>query len=426
MVVDDVLGSRVALLRKIVRHGFEDAPAQVQGFIERVVPAVEQTDSDGGLYGERTLGQCLDAARFEGYPAVARAGYMLADPTSQPPSAESSGAFVRCIERQRDRPKAKHAELAGDAVALLGIADGLQAIARGDQGDDKRFLAARAWCRALLEQYGGLDARLSRARALASDLLDDQGRVGHHLGQSDDPLVDALDLCLWRIWPEVLRKAGHPPTKRRRKLFKTLLVAPPPREGELIGAVSWLVALDVLTDDMAAVVVPNASQVARVLAETQGSFRRWRWEKTATRKNTMPTRWLIDKETDVQSFLLAVLYPHFRDQLEDEQYLRGFGLRQGRFDFAISGLGLIVEVKIVRASPDVKRIESEVAEDLALYFREGSPFKTMIVYIYDDRDIPEPEKYPLIRHALRRRSERIVEVIVVQRPSIIPNRDERQ
>ena len=79
----------------------------------------------------------------------------------------------------------------------------------------------------------------------------------------------------------------------------------------------------------------------------------------------------------------------------------------------------------MRTSGDVNGIEAEVADDLALYFREGNPFRTMIVYIYDDRDRPEPEKYSLIQTALRQRSDRIVDVVIVQRPSIIPNRNQR-
>ena len=137
-------------------------------------------------------------------------------------------------------------------------------------------------------------------------------------------------------------------------------------------------------------------------------------------------RRLHAKEADVQAFLLAVLYPYFMNQLEDEQYLQGFGLRQGRFDFAITGLGLIVEVKVMRASGDENGIEADIADDLAQYFKEGNPFRTMIVYIYDDRDRPESEKYPVIRDALKRRSNRIVDVVVVQRPSMIPNRNKRQ
>jgi hypothetical protein len=50
----------------------------------------------------------------------------------------------------------------------------------------------------------------------------------------------------------------------------------------------------------------------------------------------------------------------------------------------------------------------------------------MVVYVYDDRDRPEPEKYPFIQEALKRRSDRILDVVVVQRPSMIPDRGQRQ
>ena len=50
----------------------------------------------------------------------------------------------------------------------------------------------------------------------------------------------------------------------------------------------------------------------------------------------------------------------------------------------------------------------------------------MVVYVYDDRDRPEPEMYPVIQDALRRRSDRIVDVVIVQRPSMIPVRSQRQ
>ena len=136
-------------------------------------------------------------------------------------------------------------------------------------------------------------------------------------------------------------------------------------------------------------------------------------------------RWLIDREADVQGFLLSVLYPYFGDDLEDEQYLQGFGLRQGRFDFAIRSLGLIVEVKMMRVAADLRVIEANIADDLALYFKEENPFRTMIVYIYDDEDTPKPERYPAICDSLKRRDKRIVDVVVVQWPSMIPKRDRR-
>ena len=426
MMYEDVLGSRLAALREIIRNGFDDAPAQVQGFIARVLERESCYSNDVPLYKKKTVEDCLGAVRFDGYPALARAGYSFAHHGQPPINAELADSFLHCIEQQRGRPAVRQAELARDALALLGIADGLRAVSKTARLDTERLETTKRWVRELLEHHGGSDARLNRARLLASDLLEEQGRFGRYLAESDDARVAALDLCLWRSWPDILRNVEHPNPARRRELFKALLTLPPPDEGELLHAASWLCALDVLTNEIAVAAVPDANQVARILAETQGSFRRWRWEEKATRQNTMAARWLIDKEADVQAFLLAVLYPYFIDQLEDEQYLQGFGLRQGRFDFAITSLGLIVEVKVMRMSSDVNALEAEIADDLARYFKEGNPFKTMIVYIYDDRDKPEPEKYPAIRDALKRRSDRIVDVVIVRRPSMIPNRNDRQ
>lgn len=422
---EDVLASRLAFLREIIQKGFDEAPAQVQGFVARVLERESRYAGDAPPHGEQPAEDCLEAVRFDGYPALARAGYSLARDGS-PIHADLVDRFLHFIEQQRGRPAPRHAEFAGDALALLGVADGLRAVAQRGQPDAQRLEVARTWVRELLEQHAGSDKRLNRARLLASDLLEEQGRFGRRLAQSDDVRVAALDLCLWRTWTDVLRTIEHPDTEQRRELFKALLMAQPPGEGELLHAASWLCALSVLTDEIAVAAVPDAHQVARILAATQGSFRRWRWEDRSTRQSTMPARWLIDKEADVQAFLMAVLYPYFVDQLEDEQYLQGFGLRQGRFDFAITSLGLIVEVKVVRATRDVNKLEAEIADDLALYFKDDNPFKTMIVYIYDDRDKPKPEGYAAIRDALKRRSDRIVDVVIVQRPSMVPNRGNRQ
>ena len=426
MTCEDVLGSRRRVLENIVRDSFDDAPAQVQGFVVRVLEAQNWDKDSDRPYQEETLEGWLEAARFQGYPALARAGFGLAAARGEMADATQMARFIQFTEQQRGRPRSRQAELAGDALALLGIADGLRAVQRMGAGNAQGLETARRWTRALLEQHGGSDARLGRARLLASDLLDDEGRFGRRVAQSDDTRVAALDLCLWRGWSDVLRNVEHADAGRRRQLFKALLTAEPPGQGEVVHAASWLCALDVLTDAMATVVVPDVNQVSRILARTQGSFRRWRWEKRTRREGRMRARWLIDKEADVQAFLLAVLYPYFGDDLEDEQYLQGFGLRQGRFDFAVTSLGLIVEVKVMRTASSVADIEAEIADDLALYFNRENPFKALIVYIYDDNDAPQPERYPTIRDSLKRRDERIIDVVVVQRPSMIPDRDGRE
>jgi hypothetical protein len=332
--------------------------------------------------------------------------------------------FLRAIERQQERSPAAQAELSGDAIALLGIADGLRAMdGRGLMPHVVRD--AKTWVLELLEHHAGSDPRMNRARLLAGDLLDGQGRFGPHLAKSDELLVAALDLCLWMTWPDVLKFVEHPDVERRRAIFSDLVILPAPTEGEVLRATVWLSALHALTIGIAKAAVQDVHDVARILERTQGSFRRWRWEQESSRKHTAPARWLLDKEADVQAFLLAVLYPYFGEDLQDEQYLQGFGLRQGRFDFAITSQRLIVEVKVLRTNKDVEEIEAQVQDDLALYFKDSRLFNSMIVYVYDDRDVPEPEKYCAIKAALKARSERIVEVIIVRRPSMVPNRGER-
>ncbi len=417
---EDILAGRLGLLRGIVQAGFANAPEQVQGFVARVLGA----SADMPQLPVLSLDDCLNAARFGGYPALARSGYCLAQAGRTASNAQAAQTFLSTVERQRERSAHSQAELAGDAIALLGLADGLRALDRLALMPEA-VAQASLWVRGLLDQYGGSDPRLGRARLLAGDLLDGQGRLGRQLAQTQDLRLAALDLCLWRTWPEILSTMEHPDAPARRTLFKRLLTEALPAEGETLHAASWLSALDVLTAELAAAMVPDAHHVARILAATQGSFRRWRWEEKPTRKGVQPARWLIEKEADVQAFLLAVLYPYFREQLEDEQYLSGFGLRQGRFDFAITSLRLIVEVKVLRTATDIKDLEAQIADDLSLYFNPPNPFESMVVYIYDDRDAPEPENYPAIRDAIRRRSERIVDVVIVQRPSMIPNRASR-
>ena len=86
---------------------------------------------------------------------------------------------------------------------------------------------------------------------------------------------------------------------------------------------------------------------------------------------------------------------------------------------------MIVEVKVLRTSNDVNDLEVQIADDLSLYFKKENPFESMVVYVYDDRDRPEPEKYPVIQEALKRRSDRILDVVIVQRPNMIPERGQR-
>ena len=130
MDVEDILSGRLAILREIVRNGFEDAPAQVQGLIVRMLKRENRYVNDVPLYRPLAIDDCLAAVRFDGYPALARAGYNLACTDNRPIDAALADRFLQGVELQQSRPVTKQAELGGDSVALLGICDGLRAISQ--------------------------------------------------------------------------------------------------------------------------------------------------------------------------------------------------------------------------------------------------------------------------------------------------------
>ena len=110
--------------------------------------------------------------------------------------------------------------------------------------------------------------------------------------------------------------------------------------------------------------------------------------------------------------------------LVDEEYLPSMGNVQPRADLGIVKLKLIIEVKHARNPSFFTKIEEQVAGDIGLYFVDKSRFDRMIVFVYDDSDSPRPERYGALRNALMGRNE-IEDVIIVQRPSMIPRRGNR-
>ena len=208
--------------------------------------------------------------------------------------------------------------------------------------------------------------------------------------------------------------------------MEALLTSPLPTDGELERAAVWLEALTVLVRRISAELVPDIDTLVDTLRATQSALRRWVWEAKPHRHGVAPARWLIDTEAHVQAFLWAVLEPRFGDWLVDEQYLPGYGQMQPRFDFGVTGLKTIVEVKIARSVIDFAKIEEEVAGDLGVYFSVPMRYDRLVAYIYDDCDVARAERYDTLRTALLQRDTRISDVIIVRRPSMIPDRSGRQ
>ncbi|TCL89537.1 hypothetical protein C8J38_11228 [Rhizobium sp. PP-WC-2G-219] len=352
---------------------------------------------------------------YGGIPAVARAGFRASTFGSFDPES-----FLQAVDRVRGRPKNGREQLGDDDIALLGIANGL---ARCDDAD-KATADRKKWLLQIIAERGHSISWSHRARDLAGDLLDGAGRL--RADSTKDHNARALDLALRDHWPGPYSRTALVGPEQRREILEALLTHELPPDGELERAAVWLAALRLLVKRMATDLVPDYDTLIEVLKATQSALRRWVWDDKPNRSGIGPARWLIDDESHVQAFLWAILEPRFGDQLFDEQYLPGYGQTQPRFDFGLANLKTIVEVKIARVTRDFTKIEEEVAGDLGLYFSEPDRYDRMVVYVYDDSDRPHPEKYDTLRSALKQRDQRIMDVIVVQRPGKLPARNARQ
>lgn len=112
-----------------------------------------------------------------------------------------------------------------------------------------------------------------------------------------------------------------------------------------------------------------------------------------------PSRWLINDERDVQALLWTILAPLYGNDLVDEQYLIPSGQVQPRCDLGILSLKVIVEAKMLRAPADFRAVEEGIAADAGLYFRDLGRFDRMVVFLYDDSDRLQPERYATLAAA---------------------------
>ena len=185
----------------------------------------------------------------------------------------------------------------------------------------------------------------------------------------------------------------------------------------------WLSLTEALLAELRAPRLPTLASLLALLTHVQFALNRWPWEERS-RRGVAPSRWLIDDEADVQALLWTILAPAYGPDLVDETYLPHTGQVQPRADLAILSLRLIIEVKFLRTPADFRAVEEQVAGDSGLYFREPGRFDRMVVFVYDDCDRPQPERYAGLVTALKRR-ERIAEVVIIRRPSMIPDRVSR-
>jgi len=412
-----LLGGRRAELVEVIQTSF-GKNKHSDAFVLRIlgVSAIRE------IVGNVDIDSAIDSEKipYQGFPAVAALGFLIAGGVLV--SDEASAAFLMGVERLSTRPIASLATFLADDVALLGVTDGLVALTGRAQTSD-RVAPLRLWLAGLLDRPPDAPGWSMRMRILAADLLDQRGRL-QVASDDTDANVLALEYTLQSTWARAFIKTPAVDEQRRNRLLQELVTYAAPQSGDLERGAVWVKALDVLIDDACRSLTPSVSDTVRILQSVQAALRRWKWEANARRQGVMPTRWMIDTEYDVQALLWLILYPIYRDELVDETYLPSWGNVQARVDLGIKKLKLIIEVKLARRPGDFADIEEQVAGDVGLYFQDTNLFDRMIVFVYDDCDQPRPERYESLRNALKQR-QRIEDVIIVRRPSMIPNRSDR-
>mgnify|MGYP001800317881 CR=1 FL=1 len=422
MMKNDLLADKLEKLKDVIQTSFKDASEQSRGFALRIL------NNETELFDKQLihfdLATASSSSHYGGTPVAAYLGYALSSCKRanivNSDLAKAENVFSKTIARLLTRENQGLLDFMYDDIAVLGVADGLAVL----NDTELAFALSKSQLVKLIEKGRGVDAWANRLRALSAELIDEKGRLYTGL-PDEEPFTIALDICLRNCWPQAYKASASINRSLQQELLKFLLTEKLPEIGDLERAVIWFRALNLLVQESVLSLVPPISQVVRILNNTQSSLKRWVWEEKSRRKNSAPARWLIDNEYHVQSFLWAMLYPIFGENLVDETTLPGYGLLQPRADFGITGLQLIIELKILREKRDFESVEEGIAGDLGVYFSDPYRFNRMIAYIYDDCDVHYPELYDSLRNALHKRDSRIEGVVIIRRPSMIPSRKSR-
>ncbi len=419
MTILDCLNLRRKAVMDRLREDYPCARMHSQGFVLRILGLL-RAKTDLGIEGFNS-NSIAENIRYGGFPYLSYLGFKIGVDKSDNLDPTIIDAFTVGFEILNGKTQSSFQDFLSDDVAVLGVADGISKLIKNP---DREQIFETKRLNSLFENIKIRDLWSSRLRDLAGDLLDDRGRLTERIPE-DDLLKVAVELVLRDTWPYSFRNSAYPNQEKRKELLKNLLIEPIPNHGDLELLSIWLKALELLVDESVQSLISSVSTTTRLLQKTQHSLKRWVWEKSSRRENADRNRWIIDNESHVQSFLWAVLYPIFGESLVDEQYLPGYGQVQPRFDLGITSLHLIIEVKVLRERGDFAKTEEEIAGDLGLYFKNTEQFDRMLVYIYDDCDTRYPERYDSLINSLKKR-DRIEDVVIVQRPGMMPDRSKRK
>jgi len=167
---------------------------------------------------------------------------------------------------------------------------------------------------------------------------------------------------------------------------------------------------------------PSTGDVALVLQRLSSGLRRWTWEDSKKTPSSTAQKWAVEHEYHFQNLLYAILAPVFPD-IRDEEWLASVGHKKPRADLVLPALRLVVEVKYWRAKHPPQTLISQIAEDVSLYLKVGSPYTKVLPVIWDEGRRTEQYDY-LVAGLLEIRD--IVSPTVVPQPAfmVVANTDD--
>lgn len=180
-------------------------------------------------------------------------------------------------------------------------------------------------------------------------------------------------------------------------------------------AICSLAALDWLRRSSPTIDLKTSSivGVCNILKHSGVSLHRWVFEEKAKTRGGTPRCWHIDNEYHVQSLLWAILSPVFPD-LREEEWLMSVGQKKPRADLCILSLRLLIEVKFIRQGDSFPSVIEEIAADSALYLAHGSPYSSIIAFIWDNS--ASTDQHHVLARGVKSMNG-IVDVFIQSRPS---------
>jgi hypothetical protein len=360
-----------------------------------------------GRSGPMAQELCLEiAGGGRSIHSVAALGFVLAiDPTLSDACRDSFSQGVDWLMgRSGDSQTAMVNQI--QPLAHTGVLVGLVAIA-----DNERWLKFRAWFTLLLARLQPLLPAEGGWRQELLSLI----RMRSELGLDDEMQLLPTSACatvyVARGLARALPCADNNFALQLLTRIKSVVYDEPEEAAFDLAAFRFL-ANGASQIDLRA---PSLDDVCLLLHRLPSGLRRWTWEDQKKTPNSTAQKWAVENEYHFQNLLWVVLAPVLPD-LRDEEWLTSVGQKKPRADLVSPSLHLVIEVKYWRKNSSPQDLISQIAEDVSLYLKHGSPYRKVLPIIWDQGR--RTEQYDLLVAGLCEIRD-VVSPVVIPQPALM-------